>query len=488
MTIDSQKDDLATQEMMKMMNESDSSIDLADDLLSALDNLEEPETYEEISDETDADAPSTPATDALADELDSLGDLEDLDDPEALASEDNAASEDITNLDTNELDRAIDHDLEDMLDDLETLDDLGEPETLQEIEDSPAVEVAAEVQTVTETEEKTQVDSDIADVELDLPDAPETADSLLELDDDLTLDEDDNEQAVSYDELPDIADLYPKNETETNNSLDDVQIDQPLLNEADVDISDLIDGDLDDEFEDEEQDDSELEALNDDADDALTSDTEMPAESELSLDDDLDLNASALSDQDAETDAETEELTDLGAIEEMELPSELSADLDNTELAVEAEPEPAAEPELMPAVESSPTATAADAQPHQAIAHANQAISAMDQAIAIDAELNQIAESVLHNATEAKRIALAVAQKAQTNIEQTQATIEATLEATQRALAIAQKAGYEIDLNDIHAPEDDAEFQSLIETLHQKNNQLSHKNQQLKQEVDALDK
>jgi len=113
-------------------------------------------------------------------------------------------------------------------------------------------------------------------------------------------------------------------------------------------------------------------------------------------------------------------------------------------------------------------------------------IQAMEEAITQDQEIQTIAQSVHATATEAIKVSLATAQKAQERTQATQKAIEATFAATERAFEAAKNAGYELDLAALEAPISSEELTKKLDTIKQKNIELQNINQELKARVANL--
>lgn len=444
--LNSSKDDLATQEMLEMMG------DLPEEHAATPDELDE---FEGID----------------FDDLDALiGSIEDSNanihaemDTEIAATSSPSSKEPSGENEMNLEDKNPEEmDLEDL--DLESLGDLGDIEAMMAQMDAAE---AAEDTELADGALGNQASKDVDFNEMDL--------------DDFDLENMDLND-VDLEELEDasIDPLEPKTSNLTHiEENDDVQDmnDTPQNNPESVDAAEIDIDDLDLEA----LDPGEFDLENIDLDDfegseaiEKTQNSEQVATTENPIaEEDFDSVVKEAS--------ETEESTLLDNASSEEAALDDALEHPSTDSAMESTLEDVAAPE------STVDNINSDAQSdHSMVERARQSVVAMEEAIGIDREIQEIANQVKSTAQEATSLALATSQKAHESAEKIQRAIEATFLATERAFEAAKKAGYNIDLNALEAPQSSAEMTDRLSEIQANNTRLKAINETLKARISEL--
>lgn len=462
MTVDAEKDDLATQEMLQMMGE----------------------TPEQAS--TEENQMSVNDTDALLSDLDQLEnlDLDALEDLEDLADLSEQSDEPETTV--PEVDPELD-DLEAMM--AETAEETPSDETLSadtELEDVEAMMAETEaaealVSEETETAKDEEAEPDLMpelDVSDEALDAFAEEDVLSALDDETLADATEATDSDELDtELPDVdatpseaeieslaSEMDEMNEAFNADTMDALEIEEPFDSLAEApDTEDSLEADdlpeLDEAVE------TELEDL------MAASETEAPEESvDLDALIGTDIESDEVSEADTLLETPEDEPEDFSGDAEASLP-----DLDDEALATDL-------PEIEDVASNETDATGDE----HYIQQTEDSVETMEEAIAIDHEIQEISANVTETAKEATQLALEISKKAQTSAENIQKAIEATFAATEKAFEAAKQAGYEIELSDLTPIQSVSDLQNALEAIREKNKSLKAYNSELKARIDAF--
>ncbi|WP_130537645.1 hypothetical protein [Thiomicrorhabdus indica] len=418
--IDLEKDELATQEMLAMLDDgveksddntasdtdqtSEDGIDM-DDILNSIEAVENESESEEIEDIQSAsdDALDLVTEDANTDDLDALDELAEID---ALAQESVAETpdeaEDLmaamqqaepTTIESQEFDSELDEELHDNL--------LSEEST--------------------ESPENFEMQSNNSEETTENPTA-EMDDLNLELPDDLITEQQTDVEEAAFQEEEDID--FPEQETmETSES-------EPFTEENETIVEDIP----------EETD--------------LTAEIQTEAETEAG---DSDIIDEALSVEES--------------IDAIESPSGETAHNE------------------MPSTEEMPAPAGNN---YENTAEANtQLQSALDQmmeAIQMNEKMQQYAKQVEATTIKATQMALATAQKAQSQALQTQETIEANFAAAENAFETAQDSGYQLESQELEkfADTTSTEMEAFLSEIREKNRSLNETNQRLAERLASI--
>lgn len=267
-------------------------------------------------------------------------------------------------------------------------------------------------------------------------------------------------------ELLDALNEAEEIDTEYEETLDDIEIPDDMLEDFDLDNLD-----------------TGIEDLNETISETSES-QELLSETEVSSDDLSDLD---LMDTETSLEASYENPLDKNSLE-LDTPSQNTSLNDLNENIPEiVKPTPEENlPENPQESEQTFEAHNYNKENNSTIEQTNIAIAEMEKAISTDKEINQISLHVHEAATEATRIALETAQKAQESSEKVQKAIEATFAATERAFKAAKDAGYELDLVALDTPLSEENIQHQLTQIKAKNKALKTQNQSIKLRVDAL--
>lgn len=418
--IDLEKDELATQEMLAMLDDgveksddntasdtdqtSEDGIDM-DDILNSIEAVENESESEEIEDIQSAsdDALDLVTEDANTDDLDALDELAEID---ALAQESVAETpdeaEDLmaamqqaepTTIESQEFDSELDEELHDNL--------LSEEST--------------------ESPENFEMQSNNSEETTENPTA-EMDDLNLELPDDLITEQQTDVEEAAFQEDEDID--FPEQETmETSES-------EPFTEENETIVEDIP------------------EETN------LTAEIQTEAETEAG---DSDIIDEALSVEES--------------IDAIESPSGETAHNE------------------MPSTEEMPAPAGNN---YENTAEANtQLQSALDQmmeAIQMNEKMQQYAKQVEATTIKATQMALATAQKAQSQALQTQETIEASFAAAENAFETAQDSGYQLESQELEkfADTTSTEMEAFLSEIREKNRSLNETNQRLAERLASI--
>ncbi|WP_019556671.1 hypothetical protein [Thiomicrorhabdus arctica] len=470
--LNTEKDDIATQEMLDMMGElpedqaeiPDDLTDIdMDDLLNSLDEFEsEADNSIEVA-TTPADDTSAidlEDIDSLMGEVESDHDMEiDVNDtpnntpPETqnailadtLATEDE--TEQMENIDekadisSNQASKDIDLDgIEDIDTVMEQIDSTHSSESSDitdktpEATTEPSNEVSDEIAHAT-NDEMTDLD-EVGDIdemmaELDLPAEAEPTDHSNVIDEDATPTDLPEEEAADTPE-----EVSP--ETIETDNLDDLMSQAETVEEMDTGIETLA-----------EEGSNEI---------PIDESIDMSMETELSTDEPdaepLD-NASSEANEPDKVDSST-----LDVVED-EVTSDESADnTPHTDFEANVD---------NPIIEQS-----------------SQSVASMEDAIEIDQEIQGIASLVQNTAQEATLLALATSKKAHESAEKIQQAIEATFVATERAFEAAKNAGYTVELSELETQLSSPEIAKRLLEIQAKNKTLKAVNESLKARISDL--
>ena len=432
------KDDLATQEMVAMLD-SDSAKDKkqSDDNTDSLDDI----SLDDVS----------------LDDLEGLDGIENLDDIESFDSEEIMNTLDDlpeANQDSSEIyndeqsDSAMTDDID--LDDLEAMMDEISSDLSNDDADDTSIDVSDDE---TDADNLSSPKDELSDINLEDMDLDEI---MLEAEAEGPTDMSEEEPSTSLatDDMPSPDEL----EDITNNldGLTDSDIDEAMATEPKT---------LNETNESEE--DSPAEDVNFDN---IASEFEDPNEAipepdSLISNDDLDELDNALEQQTAEVD--NLDIQDQNS--EEALPDNLDQTASpNTQAMLDEIKAPTSVSEEQEGSENN------DSFIHQA----SDAISTMEDSIAIDQSIQDVAVKVKDTALEATQIAIETSKQAQASAEQTQQAIEATFAAAERALEAAKKAGYNIDKQNLTSfPEE--QIIEQIAALKEKNQHLKGVNESI---------
>lgn len=245
-------------------------------------------------------------------------------------------------------------------------------------------------------------------------------------------------------ESEEAIDIPSENKIEPNEDTDSIELSQPNIDDPNDNLS-------------EEDADKEV---RDSLPDTLE---ELPSDIEEAIEEDIPIVAEIEEEKPASLDGE--DTIDLDAPTETETETEIEPSLTPDEIApLEAETTAVQDDTLDPA----------------------EGIQVMEEAIALDSEIQSIAQAVHSTAGEALKVSLATAQKAQEHTQTTQAAIEATFAATERAFEAAKKAGYELDLQALQTSMSPDELQQQLADIKQKNIDLQTTNTALKARVATI--
>ncbi len=486
--LNTEKDDIATQEMLDMMGElpeeqTEIPDDLADidmdDLLNSLDEFQ-----------TDMDDTIEVATTPTPSSVDDSGavDLEDIETLMAEVESDNETEIEVADT-TPDTIPETQHDIladtvatEDDTEHMENVedkadipsnqaskdtdfDDIEDKDTLMEQIDSThpseaaditelpeeAIEVAAEPSSDVSDEvthetggEKIEVDDadniDEMMAEFDLPADAEPTDQLDVSDDKETMKE--TTTALSEEETAEITENISPEMTD----IDDLMAQADTIEETGTDSETLAE-----------------EVTNDQT---PTQDSSIESKSNQPVEEANDQNM----DTELSTDESASELVDDSSDEIIEPDEVDSSAMDGVE----------------DEMKSDETAAIETNDDNQIIEQASQSVASMEEAIEIDQEIQGIASQVQTTAQEATQLALATSQKAHESAEKIQQAIEATFVAAERAFEAAKNAGYTVDLTELETPLSSPELAERLLDIQAKNKKLKTVNESLKARISDL--
>ncbi|CAN8142387.1 conserved hypothetical protein [uncultured Thiomicrorhabdus sp.] len=438
-TIDKEKDDLATQQMVEMMQDTDeNSTEQSNDfdvdaLLNEIDDIEsvaEPESVQLID------------TDEEKIDSHTLEDIPTSDDELNDAMQDMAAA-----LDSSSEEQAL-ADNEQLLNDIpadQLTDDFVDELVMNDAEPS---EMPAEVD-ITELNDDEPAESD-----LDMVDDLQSVDELL------------------IDETPEEEDPTEIEEVSVTDSISEqlTEADEPAI---DLDSEPEINIDFDPELAQKMLSASQENAENLEIEEANTQEIKP---SELDSDD--------INDESMSENSDSKESGDLDMLDELDdlVDSATQREVSNTVTATEAQPEQDTPEEEL---DTDPNMTPEKRQLLQLVDETNQSVDAMSTSIELEEQSHEIIEQLSTTAKMTTKVALSTAEKAQHATENAQQAIEKTFAAIERARQITQQAKYQIDMQTLKSY-DDKQLDAVLSQLQQRNLELQQTNNELAERVAKL--
>ncbi|MGM0541125.1 MAG: hypothetical protein ACQEQR_01650 [Pseudomonadota bacterium] len=445
--LNTQKDDLATREMLEMMGElteeqAELPADLSDiDMDDLLNSLDESQGDTDEPKKSDTTAKPSPADDADNDS--NALDLEDIDTLMAQAESDSETEIEVAET-THEAISENQNDIQNELlgDAVADEDDIEKMKSGDHEADPSSTQASKEI-ALDDIEDTTDIDTLMAQMESTQSSEPaDTSNNVM-----------DNE--VTEPENADSAD-----------NIDEImaKFDQPA--DAEPTDSHEIDEDTD------TGDKTSIEPTKEEMAD-LTEDVSP----ESSAIDDLIAQADKVKEMDTGSDTPAQEVTDETPIPEPSIESDANQSVDETiEINTEMD---SGENESI----SDKTADIEMNNDNQMSEQASQSVVSMEEAIEIDQEIQEIASQVQNTAQEATLLALATSQKAHESAEKIQQAIEATFIAAERAFEAAKNAGYSIDLSELETQLSSPEISERLLDIQAKNKSLKATNKTLKARI-----
>lgn len=458
-TIDKEKDDLATQQMLEMMQDADNtaSEQLADDfdvdaLLNEIDDIEndsEPESTQQINtDEENIDSSALEEIPTSDDELSAaMQDMAEALDTQAQEDlSDDIPADQLTDDFVDELvmsnDEASAADkaqtaISDM-DDLQLVDDMLIDEAPQLEQPTEVEEVLADesIETVAENE---AVSDDALNIDFD----PELAQQIL---------------SASQASLN-----QPKNEL----TEDDHVVDSELSM-----LEENTDSLLEEHIE------KEYATAEVDSDQEVQSEPVAEIENESATDEEIEFSNSDSYELGEEIDSaeQADDLTSLDVLTDNAMQEDItSAEVELESQNVQAET----------ADESDPNMTPEKRRLLELVDETNQSVEAMSESIELEQQSHKIIEQLSTTAKMTTKVALSTTEKAQSATENAQQAIEKTFAAIERARQITQQAKYQIDMQTLKNY-DDEQLDKILNQLKTRNQELQKTNNELAERVAKL--